>query len=115
MKFNFSGLKILQPLLKARNLYLILSIITLISLGFLTEFLYLYLYQTITQSERIILLKSEVAPDSININEVNSVLDFINKKSTPENINWSEIKNPFAQLTTAQPITPIEPAPAKTN
>ena len=103
MKFDLSSLKIFQPLLKARNLYIILVIITIVFFGFLTQFLYLYLYQTITQSERIILLKNEVAPDFIDINEVNSVVAFMEKKSAVNNTDWSKIKNPFALL----PVSPL--------
>ena len=54
------------------------------------------LYLTITQSEQIILLKQEVAPETINIKTVDQVLEKIDTKIDPkEEINPAELDNPF--------------------
>lgn len=82
----------------------ILVIAVLIALGI---FLYQYLYQTIAQSKEIILLKSQVAPEAINLDEVKKILEFLDKKISSDGTNWPGIKNPFLP-STANPA----PAPA---
>lgn len=84
---------------------IILIMGVLITLGL---FLYKNFYQTITQSEEIILLKQEVAPDTINMKKVEAILKALEEKTTTTNIIWQEIKNPFTtiQFTQPQPSQP---------
>lgn len=83
-------------------------IIALLGLaGLLGMFLYQNLYQTITQSEEIVILKQEIAPDTINVKKVEELIDRIEqKKAGQEDIDWSQIKNSFAPA-----AADIEPAP----
>ncbi len=67
-------------------------ITVLLVLGF---FLYGNIYQTITQSEQIIILKQEVAPDIVNMKKFNDVLQKITKKTSLKEIDWKKINNPF--------------------
>lgn len=77
-----------------------------VSLGF---FLYRYFYQTITQSEEIIVLRREVAPESINIEEVQAVIDAYTKKTaSSETISWNTQRNPFTAQPLATPPLPVE-------
>jgi hypothetical protein len=90
-------IKIRIPKLKFSPKYLYaLSAITIITvLLALGIFLYKNLYQSITQSEQIIVLKQEVAPDIIDMNKFNNVLDKLSEKINPEKIEWQHLKNPF--------------------
>ena len=60
---------------------MIIGVLTL--LGY---FLYNNLYQTIAQSKEIILLKQEVAPDTIDLKKVNEALAAIEAKTSKKNI-----------------------------
>ena len=74
----------------------IVILIALAALVILGLFLYKNLYVTITQSEEIILLKQEVAPDTIDRTKVNTVLSALEKKVTSaDDIDWLQVKNPF--------------------
>lgn len=79
----------------------------LIALG---VFLYQYPYQIVAQSKEIVLLRSQVAPEAINLDEVKKILEFLDKKIASDGIKWEEIKNPFV-LSDAAP-TPAPAAPA---
>ncbi|OGY45457.1 MAG: hypothetical protein A2744_02100 [Candidatus Buchananbacteria bacterium RIFCSPHIGHO2_01_FULL_44_11] len=97
LKLQISKFKIFGLIIKlVKYLYLIVILIALGALAILGLFLYKNLYVTITQSEEIILLKQEVAPDTIDRTKVNTVLSALEKKSTSaDNIDWSQVKNPF--------------------
>lgn len=75
-----------------------------ITLGF---FLYKNFYQTITQSKEIILLRKEVAPDSLNLEKVEKIIELLEKKTTTtEMINLEKIKDPFRSIESRQPSPP---------
>lgn len=101
MKLNLKSLKIdlfKVFFLSFKYFYLILAVIiiaTATSLGF---FIYQYFYQTITQAEKIIILKKEVAPNTIDTDKVETVLQAIEAKNKAELIDWPKIKNPFSVL-----------------
>jgi len=103
MNLSLIKIQIIRRLLNVRNLYMILGVAVIIGFGILGLFLYQYFYQTITQSERVILLKHEVAPDAINMQVVSRVVAFMDSKSSMANIEWDKIKNPFIVNTTTTP------------
>jgi len=107
MKFRLPKIKIFQRLISLRYLYILIVILTTGVTSSLGSFLYKNFYQTITQSEEIILLKKEVAPDAIDIKEVENIINNLNKKTTNNNIDWETIKNPFG-LTANPKITESE-------
>jgi len=75
--------------------------------GYLSWFLYNNLYQTIAQTEQIIVLRAEVSPYSIDIKQFNTILETLEKKTSPEKteeINWAKIKNPFGFIPAGRPI-----------
>jgi len=97
MKLKIPKLKFSFALISLKYIYII---IILIILGFgaaLGYFFYSYYYQTIAQSQEVVLLRQEVAPDTIDISRVEKVLDALDKKTTtsPE-INFKAVKNPFS-------------------
>lgn len=108
MKFKMPKIKILKVLLSSKLLYGLIIILVIAILSVLIFFLYKNFYQTITQSEQIILLKKEVAPDTIDMKRVGQVLDLLDKKTTTtEAIIYSEIKNPF-DITVAETLETLE-------
>lgn len=78
-----------------KKLYIISALIIIAVFSILGFFLYKNIYQSITQSEQIIILRQEVAPDAINMKKFNTVLEKIIKKTSREEIEWEDIKNPF--------------------
>ncbi|OGY43422.1 MAG: hypothetical protein A2729_04600 [Candidatus Buchananbacteria bacterium RIFCSPHIGHO2_01_FULL_39_14] len=96
MKLKLPKIKIAPIIFSLKYIYLIILIMIIGVLTLLGYFLYNNLYQTIAQSKEIILLKQEVAPDTIDLKKVNEALAAIEAKTSKKNISWSEIKNPFA-------------------
>ena len=86
LNFLFSSIK---------YFYVLIIIMMAFALSLLSLFLYQNLYKSITQSEQIILLKQEVAPDTIDLARVDSVLSALKQKVSQKTINWLEIKNFF--------------------
>lgn len=74
-------------------------------------FLYAYLYRTIAQSEEIILLKQEVAPESIDIEQVRKTIDNLEEKDARPALP-ERYRNPFSFGEIIPP--PTEPAPTTT-
>ena len=69
---------------------------------FLTFFLYQYFYKTISQTDVIALLKSEVVGDSVKIKTFEKIKsNFQSKKAgspevlTPTETKWQNLKDPF--------------------
>ncbi|MFA6410370.1 MAG: hypothetical protein WCW26_02225, partial [Candidatus Buchananbacteria bacterium] len=92
MKIKLPKLKIFQLFLSLKYVYSLVAIIILLVSAALGSFLYKNVYQTITQSNEIILLRQEVAPDRINMAKVNSVLESFDKKiSGLVETDWSKI------------------------
>lgn len=106
MTAKLPKLKLKNPF-SLKHFYLVAAILVIAVLIALGVFIYQYFYQTITQAKEIILLKSQVAPETINLDEVNKILGLLDKKITSDNINWPEIKNPFLP-------SAVNPAPAAT-
>ncbi len=106
MKIKLPNFKPAKTIFSLRYLYIVAFLLLIGAIAILGNFLYKNFYQTITQSEEIILLKKEVAPDIINIDKVERVLQLLTTKTAPElTINFDNIKNPFS--TTPQPISPV--------
>jgi flagellar basal body-associated protein FliL len=106
-------LKLKMPKVKTKLtfswIYIYILIIIMISaiIIILGWFLYKHFYQTVTQSKQIDFLRHEVAPDTINLEKVNKVLQLLNEKTNLEKtINWPEIKNPFNTTAVKQPPVP---------
>jgi hypothetical protein len=77
-------------------------------------FLYKNFYQTIAQSEEVVLLKKEVAPDAINMNKVNAVLGALDQKTAmTDSVDFTGIKNPFdfSSLKAAETPLPLQETP----
>ncbi|MDD2807065.1 MAG: hypothetical protein PHW95_00905 [Patescibacteria group bacterium] len=59
-------------------------------------FLYQYFYQTIAQSEEIVLLKQEVAPDILDDDKVKKVLNRLDLKESTSTVPLA-VNNPFKE------------------
>lgn len=92
IQFKFQNLKSWFSL---KFIHLIITFLMIIILGVTGIFLYKNFYQTLTQAQEIIILKGEVAPEMLDFEKFNQVLNKIEEKTKPEEINWSEVKNPF--------------------
>lgn len=110
-------IKINQNIIAYLKYIYLLIVISIIAIAlFIFQFLYKNFYQTISQSQEIIILRQEVAPEAINNEKVNAVLSALNKKISQENrTDWKKVKNIFSfsessnpndQLTTASTTTP---------
>ncbi|MDX9893289.1 MAG: hypothetical protein RB292_02645 [Patescibacteria group bacterium] len=68
-----------------------------IVLAFLGWFLYKDFYQTITQSQQIIVLRSEVSPYTVDVDKFNKALQSLEQKvdKNSQLVNWPAVKNPF--------------------
>ncbi len=66
--------------------YVLIIIVSLLILMYLTLFLYKNFYQTITQSEEIILLKKEVASEDVNMNKFEKMISNIEEKQQDREI-----------------------------
>lgn len=96
MKLKISKIKSPKLSLSAGYLYLGVWLVIIIAFGYTLYFLYENFYLAVTQSEEIILLKKEVAPDTVNIENINNVLELISDKTnTSTTSNIEDIKNPF--------------------
>lgn len=111
MKLKLPKLKIIHALNSLKYLYIVTLIIIIGFIAVLGYFLYKNFYQTITQAEEIILLKKEVAPEAIDTNKVDRVLEALEQKTTttPSVVNLGDLKNPFASESTAAPEEELEP------
>lgn len=107
MKFKLPKIKIFKPILSLKYLYFFVALVITAAAIILIVFLYFNFYQTITQSQQIILLKQEVSPDTINSKKVNNILGLLDKKATStDGIDWQTIKNPFYLAVVAAPNPP---------
>ena len=90
--------KFARALTSTRAVYTVIVIIVLAVLVQLGYFMYKNFYQVILQSEDIILLRQEVAPESIDFNKVSQVLEKLeNKKNLAETVLAPEdLTDPFA-------------------
>ena len=107
MKIKIPKLRFLKIFLSLRVIFILVIIIFIAIVGYLGWFLYNNLYQTIAQTEQIIVLRAEVSPYSIDIKQFNTILETLEKKTSQKNlkkINWSEIKNPFGFTSASGPV-----------
>ena len=68
-------------------------LITLVTLIFVSLFLYKNFYQTITQAKEIIILREKVAINKVNIVKFNTIINKLTKKTTAREIK--NIISPF--------------------
>jgi len=73
--------------------YFIVINLSIILFIIITLFLYKNLYQSITQSKEIIILREKVVAETVNINKFNEVIDKFSKKINLKKIE--NINNPF--------------------
>lgn len=66
--------------------YILMTILSLSILIYVTSFLYKNFYQTITQSEEIIILKKEVASEDISMDKFEKMISNIEKKKEAREI-----------------------------
>ena len=95
MKFKLPKINIIQHVLSARYLYGVLTIIAILLVAWVGQFIYQHFYRTIIQAEAVVVLRQEVAPDTIDVEKVNQVVITIEKKLIGQSINWPQILNPF--------------------
>ena len=71
-------------------------------------FLYFNLYQTITQADQIILLRREVAPETVDTKKVEAVCTAIDQKTSGKStVDWNTLPDPFrAHPESIQPVPP---------
>lgn len=103
MKFDFKQLKGLShfPIWKAIFGLIVAGIV--FAFGYLGYFLYQNVYQTVTSSDEIILLRQEVAPDTINTTQVNEVLSRLEQKiNAASSQDAQAIRNPFSSTGSRQ-------------
>src|SRR3989338_4517358 len=114
IKLKLPKIKISQSFFSPIYIYIIIFGLTFATIAVLSWFLYRNLYQTITQSEQIILLKQEVAPDTIDIKTVEEVLNALDQKTDPaDGIDWQKIKNPFNQVVASPAVSSPIPTPTQ--
>jgi hypothetical protein len=90
-----------------KYLYLIIFLSIIAIFGAMVWFLYKNFYQTIAQTEAIILLRQEVAPDTVNAKQVEELLTYLDKKNKNFGINPEEITDIFSDRT-PKPEQPVE-------
>ena len=112
MKLKLPKIKIFQALLSLKYLYWFVALIAVVVAAILGFFLYKNFYQTITSSEEIILLKSEVAPDTINMKKVEAILKALAEKTAANDMDWQKIRNPFNMPIKNTSVTPPQDQPA---
>ncbi len=74
------------------------ALITLIAVTFIIFIFFLYnkFYLTLTQAEEIIILKSQLAVDTLNLDLLQKIEKFETERKTAPAINFANLKNPFA-------------------
>jgi len=95
MKIKLPKIKGLNKIFSPSVAYILIIIAVIIVLIQLSFFLYKNLYQAVAQSEEIIILREEVAPDTVNMNKFYSVLEKLNRKKESSSATLIEIRNPF--------------------
>ena len=112
-KLKFKKNIINKIIFARRNVYILLTLIGIAVIGYIGYFLYINFYQTITQSQEIVVLKQEVAPDTINRTKVDSVLKNIEEKTSTESmLDWDSIVNffiPYESRKAAEEVKLLEP------
>jgi uncharacterized membrane protein YqiK len=73
--------------------YFLTAIATVIVLIIVSLFLYKNFYQTITQSEEILILQKKVATETVDMDKFNKLMEKIDKKTEERNLGG--LNNPF--------------------
>ncbi len=73
--------------------YFLLVLLIIFVLYFDVIFLYNNFYESVTQSEIVLVLKNEVATETFDINKFNGIIKKINQKTYIRNIDG--LNNPF--------------------
>ena len=96
MKFKMKKIKIKFNFLILLNYYKVfLTVIFIVSFSLLGLFLYKNFYLTITHSEEIITLSSEVASETLDKDSFEKTILIIEKKGRKTTIDWNNVKDPF--------------------
>ncbi|MCX6779035.1 MAG: hypothetical protein NTU97_02280 [Candidatus Magasanikbacteria bacterium] len=77
------------------GLYVLAAVITSTFI-ILVFFLYNKFYLTLTQAEEIIILKSQLAVDALNLDLFQKVQKFEESRQTTSTLDLNNLKNPFA-------------------
>jgi len=103
LKLKLPKLNIISIFLSYKSMMALILIIIFIVMGFLIWFLYSNIYQTITHSKKIVILKAEISPYSVNVDNFNQVLEKIENKKSQTINEWSSEENPFGFVSTNRP------------
>lgn len=76
-------------------IYPIVIVAIIAGTGLVFNFLYKDFYQSITQAEEVSILRAEVAPEVIDINEFDQVLQQIDEKINKPVLQTETLNNPF--------------------
>ena len=107
MKLKLPTINIAQIIWSIRYSYIIVILMVIVVFFSLGMFIYNHLYLTITRARTIVILKQEVAPDTINLSKIEVVLQKINQKTTAESrVDWATIKDPFGLVASDPAATP---------
>lgn len=80
----------------ASHFYLLVIILAAVTILWLLLFLYQNVYQSITQSKAIVILKQEVAMESIDRPLFDKIKAGLIKKKEPPQIDWAALRDPFS-------------------
>jgi len=99
MKLKLPTINIAQIIWSIRYSYIIIFLMVIVVCFSLGMFIYNHLYLTITRARTIVILKQEVAPDTISLVKIEAVLEKINQKTAAESgVDWATIKDPFGSV-----------------
>jgi len=115
MKIKIPKIKTFQILAYSKYFYGVLGIAIIVVGVFMSIFIDKNFYQTITQSQEIILLKKEVAPDSINLKKVDEVISLLDNKTKKSQDDLEAIKNPFSVMAVTVPAPAVTPPDVPTS
>ncbi|MBI5731760.1 MAG: hypothetical protein HY982_00165 [Candidatus Magasanikbacteria bacterium] len=74
-----------------------LTCLILASFIFFLFFLYQRFYLTLTQAEEIIVLKSQLAVETLDLDLFAKIKKRAEKRRAAPSLDWSKIKNPFSE------------------
>lgn len=90
------GRRSLRRLFSIKQLYYFVYIAGIGAMVYIGYFIFENYYQTVTQAREIADLRKEVAPESIDLDKINKILEAIDNKSTSTNaIIDPNTNNPF--------------------
>lgn len=99
-KINFSRFNYLKYI-NYLTIVLVLGIF-----GYLGYFIYFNLYETIAEAQQVVLLKQEVAPESLDVDKIEKVLARLEKRATStQAVNVANIKNFFTATKKQESLT----------